>query len=439
MLLKLKASNLIEALDIVSVVEPRSLTAQQNSSAFLFKCGTNADGKPWCSMYSRGEQQVARVEFPLEELEGEGLFTIPAHHIRMWTKVPDDVITFESTTETKADGQAFIVNGRSTSGMKHDHSTYDPRLIATCDKDFEAAKAAGEQTYLPGILREALAEARPFLPGGDKKDVAGDHLNTVQIFDQSNPDWAKGDGHMFCSDSTRAFYFQSSDFEGKGLAIHSRFLGKLTEFLGKCSGPVKLYRSQNMAYASNDKGQIFGWVHETKTHSRFAYLSMARDKYVIIVPKVSILNAIDAAEMVVDAKADRVRLVYTHNNSAAGGGHTLHFTATASSSKFESFPVTTDDKKEEPSLEENFDCNVNLAHFKSLIQDAKGQQVELRVTIINKDESHPRGGALLRTIDNFEMYANGKLVTISDKPEPGTTSRETIYTCKVTRCMSSMV
>lgn len=451
--LKLKASKLIEALDIVKTVKPRSLTAQQDSSAYLFKVDTNKsadpnkDGKPWCWIYSRGEQQVARAEFQLEELEGEGLFTIPSHHIDMWSMVPEDEITFESSTETKADGNAFIVKGSSSSGMKHEHSSYDPRLIATCDKDFQSAvegakdTPAGKYTWLPGILKEALGEANPFLPSADKKDSGGEHLNTVQIFDESNEAWAKGNGHMFCSDRTRAFYFQASDFEGKGLAVHSKFLGKLGEFLSKCSGPVKIYQSTNMSYAANDKDQIFGWVHDVKLHDRWRYVPPSRDKYVLLVPKVTILNAIEATSKVVDEKQDRVKLIYTHNNTAVpGAGHTLQFVANSSSSKFESFPVSAEDKdKETPSLAENFDCFVDLGHFKSLIGDAKGNQVELRVTIIAKDETHPKGGALLRTIDTFDIYGNGKLVSVSDKPEPGATTRETAYTCKVTRCMSSMV
>jgi hypothetical protein len=441
MKLKMKAANLIDALDIVGVVEARSLTAQQNSSAYLFKCEVRGE-EPWCSIYSRGSNQVARVEFKLEELDGPGdMFTIPTHHINMWKKVPDDDITFESSTETKTDGSAFVVKASSTSGMKHEHTSYDPRLIATLDKDFEDAKEAAKALpetsyqYYPGILKEALGEASPFLPKGDKKDVAGDHLNTVQIFDESNPEWAKGNGHMFCSDTTRAFYFQAADFESKGFTVHSSHIPKLTEFLGKCSGRVKIYRSEHMAYAVSGKGEVFGWVHQVKTHDRWRYVGLSRDKYVILIPKVTLLNAIDAT---VESHVDRVKLVYTHNNGAAGGGHTIHFTAAASSNKFESFPVQTFDKEGEPSLEENFEFFVNLDHFKSLFSDAKAQRIELRVTIINKDDSHPKGGALFRTIDEFQMFSNGKLFSISDKPEPGTTSKETAYPCKVTRCMSSM-
>ncbi len=106
MQLKFQAAKLIEALDFVSIVEPRALTAQQNSAAFLFNCKTDDAGKPVCHVYSRGKEQVSRATFPLIELEGEGLFTMPSKHVDIIRKVPDDEITLESRTQTKTDGEA---------------------------------------------------------------------------------------------------------------------------------------------------------------------------------------------------------------------------------------------------------------------------------------------------------------------------------------------
>ncbi len=444
MQLKFKAAKLIEAVDFISTVEPRALTAQQNSGAYLFNCKT-VEGKPYCYVYSRSENQVARAGFDLDEMEGEGQFTLPHKHVAMIKKVPDDDIVLESTSENKTDGEAFVVTVRSSSGTKYDHTTVDPRLIAPCDKEFstakeaskEAATAAGKSVdgvaYPVGVLREALGFARPFLPPPDKKDNVPEHFNTIQIFDQSNTEWAKGDGTLFCSDASRAFYFESEDFKDKGFTIHLKHVQKLVDFLGKCQQGVKFIHGANMTFAINtdkdgaDRDQIFGWNHQTKTHTRYAYYSLGRDKYVLIVPKSTLLNSLDQAEILIDQKTDRVKLVYTHNNTGAGG-HTVHFASSESAGRIETFPVPTKDKDGEPSLPEDFDCFVNLGHFKSLIQDCTGNEVELRLSPIEKTESRPRGGAMLRTIDNIKFDANYKIAT-GDTPVK--------FQCKVTRFMPS--
>ena len=446
MKLTFKGQKLIEALSFVGIVEPRALTAQQNSAAYLFNCKVE-NGKPVCRVYSRGGEQVARAGFELEELEGEGLFTLPSKHADLIREIPDDMITIESKTENKSDGEAFVVSLRSTSGTKYEHSTYDPRLISPCDKDFEAALKNGAVTYNVGILRESLSLAAPFLPGAEKKGDIGEHFNTIQIFDPSNPEWAKGDGHLFCSDASRAFYFESEELKGKGFTIHQRHVSKLADFLGKCDG-VHIYRGTNLSFAVNvrrekvkdaegketgeihevEGDQLFAWNHETKTHSRFAYYSLSRDKYVILAPKSTLLKALNQAKILIDQKQDRVKFYYTHKNDALGGTHTVHFGTMESAGKVESFFVPTLDKPGDPTTEEkDFDCFVNLDNFKSIIERAVGNVVELRLSPIPKDDAR-RGGAMLRTIDEVPFDANGKVAT-------GETPVR--FKCKVTRFMPS--
>jgi hypothetical protein len=455
MQLKFKASKLIEALDFVSIVDPRALTAQQNSAAYLFNCSRDKDGNPVCRIYSRGPDQVARAGFELDELDGEGLFTMPSTHVSMLREIPDDTVTIEARTENKTDGEAFVVAVRSTSGTKYEHTTYDPRLISPCDKDFEAALKSTPVEYNVGVLREALNMAKPFLPGTDKKGDVAEHFNTIQIFDQSNPDWAKGDGNLFCSDASRAFYFEFDDFKNKGFTIHMRHVGKLADFLGKCEG-VRIYHGPNqLNFAVNvvtvktkdaegkeqtemvNGDQIFCWNANIKTHTRYAYYALTRDKYVIIAPKSTLLKALKQAQILIDQKQDRVKLYYTHKNDQTGG-HTIHFGTSESAGKIESFLVTTDDKKDgagnviEPSLEEDFDCYVNLDNFRSIIQDAIGNLVELRISPIQKDDVR-RGGAMLRTIDEIPFDAAGKIVSMGDG------SGTVRFKCKVTRFMPSTI
>jgi hypothetical protein len=434
MQLKFQAAKLIEALDFVKIVDPRGLTAQQNSAAFLFNCGTDKEGKPVCHIYSRGKEQVARATFPLTELDGEGLFTMPNNHIEMVRLIPDDEVTITSRTEMKPDGEAYVVSLASSSGSKYQHTTFDPRLIAPCDRDFEAAAKSPSVSYDVGLLHYALSMGENFLPGPDKKDSVGEQFHTIQIFDDSNPDWAKGDGSVFCSDASRAFFFECADLKGKGFSIHGDHVGKLQAFLSKCEG-VKIYRGDmffavNTDKEGNEKPQIFGWNPRVKTHTRYAYYSPGRDKYVLAIPKASLLNALKQAEILIDQKQERVKIIYKH------AARTIQFGSSESAGTVESFPVTTHDKDGDPTTqEEDFECSVSLKSFRSIISDAVGHHIELRISPIPKDDSRPRGGAMIRTIDDVKLDANGKVVVLSEKGEASGTPK---FQCKVTRFMPSM-
>lgn len=434
MKLTVRPSKLIEALDFVSSVQPRALSAQQNSSAYLFNCKRERNGRPIGHVYSRGLSRVARAGFELEELQGEGLFTIPTKHIDVIKKCSDD-ITIEASVD---DDEAFTVTLTSPSGMKYESQTFDPRLVTSCDRDLEAAKRNGGIEYHSGLLREALSRARVFFP--EDRHVPA-HFQTVQVFDQSKPDWAKGDGVLFCSDCSRAFYFQTEDFGNKGLAIPTRQVPLIEDFLSRCPGTT-IYRGRDMSFAVNasrthEKDQVVGWNHETAMHARYAYYSLTRDKYVIIAPKRELLGALDQVETLHDPNNDRVRLVYTHHDPQTGG-HTIHFISGESAGQIESSHVSTDDKKDhsgnivEPSLEEDFNCLVNLDNFRSIIADTVDNFVELRISPIVKDESHPRGGAMLRTIEEIQFDDSGKVL---HRNGSGTST----FKCKVTRFMPSSV
>lgn len=456
MQLTFKASSLIEALDYVSIVEPRALSPQQSSTAFLFNCSRDRNGEPICRIYSRSDNQVARAAFPLIELEGEGLFTVPSKHIALIKSVPDDTVTI-NYTETKEDGEGWRVTLHSTSGTKYDHTTYNPKLLAPCEKDYDAAvtayKEGGKepQKFNVGVLREALAKAKSFLPGPDRRGDVPEHFNTIQLFDQSNPEWAKGDGVLFCSDHTRAFFFEfeHEEFKNQGFTVHARHVGKLVEFFGKCD-KIHIYRGQNLSFAVNvitqkvkgadgkdqdvdvEGDQLFAWNHDLKTHSRYMYYGLNRDKYVIMAPKATLLSSLNQAEILIDQKQDRVKLYYTAKHDRTQG-HTLHFGTSESAGNVESFTVTTTDKPNSPEVspDENFSCFVNLTAFKSIIQEAGGHEIELRISPIPPgDPRAPKGGAMLRTLEVARFTPAGKLITSS---EDGAAK----YTCKVTRFMPS--
>jgi len=428
-------SKLIEALDFVSIVKPRSLTAQEDSGAYLFRCARERNGRPLGYVYSRSHQHVARAGFNLEDLSGEGLLTMPARHVSILKSksVTEGFVTVTFRTLQKADGDSFCTSVSSDGRVIYNYChAIDPRLISPCDKDFAAACANRGTTYNARVLRAGIHKARAFLPPEGAKDVA-EYYKTLQIFDASRSEWAKGNGVLFCSDASRAFYFEHETLRDKGLAIHLAHVPILQDFLRRCEG-LTIYRGQRLSFAKNEsthheKDQILGWVHDAATHPRFAHYGLSRDKYVIIAPRAKLLEALNQARPLVARNRDRVKLCYTHKHPQTGG-HTIHFEVHDSAGRAESVFVTTEDKRGpdgttiELSLEEDFECHVPFANFRSVIEDAADDFVELRIAPIPKDESCPRGGAMLRTIEEIEIAG--------DEAVNGTR-------CKVTRFTPSVL
>jgi hypothetical protein len=426
MQIKLKAASLNEALSIVSIVDPRPVAGQQNSAVYLFHCFNNPeqDGKPWCHLYSCNEQQTARAGFELDEMDEEGDFTFQVQPIQIWRDYPEDVLTIKAVS-AQGENQASIAV-TSTSGNDYDHLAFDPRRVIRGDKEYADAVKNGKVEFNVGVLREALSLSQSFLPKNSDK-ATQEHLNTVQIFDKSKPEWEPGNGHMFCADGFRVFDFSTNLFEDKGFTLHSAHLGKLGNFLGKCSGQVAIYKTKNKAFVVNgEKDQLFGWNHEVKTHERYGTYPTSLDKWVFRIERGTLLKAISATALALDNKNDqRVRLVYSHERGL------LHIAAHESSGKFKSLSVICNEPHGVDHFAKDFEFNVELGNFRSIIQDIKSPEVELRISPMPP----PRTGVMLRTFEDLILDANGKVFSVSDKSEGEAGVK---YKCQVTRFMTSM-
>jgi hypothetical protein len=426
MQIKLKAASLNEALSIVSIVDPRPVAGQQNSAVYLFHCFNNPDkdNKPWCHLYSCNEQQTARAGFELDEMDEEGDFTFQVQPIQIWKDYPEDVLTIKALS-AQGENQASI-SVTSTSGNDYDHLAFDPRRVSRGDKEFEDAVKGGKVEFNVGVLREALSLASSFLPSSSAKNVE-EHHNTVQIFDKSKPEWEPGNGHMFCADGFRVFDFSTNLFEDKGFSLHGAHLSKLANFLGKCSGQIALYKTKNKAFVVNgDKDQLFGWVHDLKTHSRYGTYPTSLDKWIFRIERGTLLKAISATSLSLDnTKDQRVRLVYNHEKQL------LHIAAHESAGKFKSLSVICNEPHGVDHFAKDFEFSVELGNFKSLIQDVQSPEIELRISPMPP----PRTGAMLRTFEDLILDANGKVFSVSDKSEAETGVK---YKCQVTRFMTSM-
>jgi hypothetical protein len=411
---KVKAEDLNDALGSVSIVPPRPVT-QSGQAGYLFVVRGET-----CSVYSRDAQHVARATFPVFDVEGEGPFIYPAAYVSAFQFVGED-ISFEVSSE----GDNHLIKYTTGSNANAERSSFDPALMTACDKDLEDAQDARE--FPAPILRTALGFAKPFLA----KDAArtDEHWKTLQVFDASKPEWEKGNGYLFASDGTQALFFQCQALIGKGIAVHGQHLGALGAFLGKAGGGMVTVRTgKNMIFMTDNKGRVLGWTHHSKTHTKFSYYSLKQDKIVLALPVDLILKALKYTRAELDAKKDRIRIVFDHTDS------TVHFQVSDGSSKAASFRVPV--RVSQNDVNEGFSYYVNINQFLDLFDGMQGKQVAFRVTILPAGPNRPKGGAAFRTIDEFWLDNDGRVVIGGGADQ--TEKPEGAHQCTVTRFMPSM-
>lgn len=415
MKLKLQAKDLSAALDIAGIVSPKPVTAQ-GGAGFLFVVSGGS-----CYIHSRDSQHQARVEVPAEDIEGEGSFIFPADKIGS-LKYVGGWVEFECGHDTEDD--RFWVRYRTQKGANADRATIDPRLMQPLDEAL--GKATHTATYPAAILREGLNQAKNFLA---KDGRAAENFKTLQIFDASQEKWAKGDGHLFAADGVRACYFFCEAFCGKGLNIHGQHLGPIMAFLAKSSGDVDIKIGDGVTFAINANNQVLGWAHHVKQHEKFSYYPYSWDGFILRAPKDLLLNALRYVRAGLDAKRDKIRITYTHSDNQ------MSFITSEGSGKDASEPVTVTPIVDaergggELGASADFAVNVNIDMLLDVIEPLKANEVELRVTIVPAKEGR-KEAHLLRTIDEFWLDSNGKLLI-----SPGDSTKA--FACRVTRFMPS--
>jgi len=395
-------ANLVEALDLVSIVPPKSNGAQ----GYLFVV---KDGK--CSIYSRDTACVARSQFTLRDSDGDGSFVYPAEYIGAlkFLASTSDTCEFEATQEE----EKFTVRYRASSGAKAERGSYDPKLFEIIDQDLNEAEESS--VFLPGVLREAIAQAKPFLAAKDNTDEA---CKGVQVLDASKPEYAKGDGYLFVSDGTRVIYFRSSAFLGKNLDIHSQHLSQLVNFLGRTDDAITLRKGKHMTFAVDKNGNTFGWPKHSKGHPKFGYYSTSKEQFVLTMPKVRIMNALQHIRSELDKDNEKIKISFDPER------RTLLFELSAGSAKVEGIPIQITVKQGDPTP---WSFSINNAHFLDLVNSIKGHEVELRVCVVPAGGDRRADMAMFRTIETFNLDASGKVVI-----EP-----TEAFECQVTRYVSS--
>jgi hypothetical protein len=407
---KVSATLLNDALDTVSVVAPRAITPQGNTGYLFVVSGET------CRVYSQDALRVARASFPISEVEGEGPFIYPSQHIGAF-KFADGDISFTAVSDGDSHHVSYDIGG----GAGTHRTTLDPKLLATCDRDIEAA--TNERQFPVALLRESMSMSRPFM--AEAKDTrVEEHYKTFQIFDGSTEALAKADGNLYASNGLQAFFFHCDAFKGKGLSVHGQHLPLLASFLARCEGDVTFKDSANKTFAIDSKGHVLGWTHHKKMYERFSYYGLKLDKIVLAVPKARALNSLRYTKSEMDSKRDKIRIHFDAENS------TLRFAVIEGDSKSTSPSV---DVRAVSSDNKDVTTNVNIEHLIELFEGSKAEEVELRVAVIPAGDNRPKDSVMFRTIDEFWLNGEGKVVGGSSIPEGK--EPEGAYRCKVTRFM----
>ncbi len=417
MKIRMSLANLNEALGFASTVKPSD---KAGLSAFLF---TVSDGR--CYIHSEDAADYVRTEVQVTSIEGAddgGSFVYPADRVDA-LKYLDGWIEIESGE----DGGRHWINYRTEGGAKANRSTYNPRSFNTMDSAI--AEAASEYVYPTILLKEGLAVTDPYTAPNPSDDES--QLSCVQIFDKTQPDWAKGDGTMYAADGNRACYFHCPDFAGKGISIQSKHIPRLASFLNKCQSRVKVKVGKTMTFVIDQvpdaqggvrDGAVFGWVLHSKLHQRYKYHPSKFDKFRLRVPRDYVLKTLKyiKSEMK-DANRDKIRVVYSKPD--------LKFLGSVNKEMTESVAVGCSPQALEDGLEsgDEFAANVDVKALIGLFEASREQDVELRVAFLEDGKK-----AFFRTVGKAVIGDSGKTyISAADAKEP-------TYECLVTHFTTSM-
>ena len=409
---KVQPAALNAALDVVKIVEPRPFTPQ-GASGFLFVVRKDADGKDLCFIYSRDETRMARAYCEISDVQGEGAFILPGSIDSF--KFVENPITFTADCVDDVYTVKYDLGG----GAGAERPSFDPRYIGPFDKKLD--EATGDKDFPSSILLQALDMATAF--AADPKDTQKEeHFKTYQIFDDTNEAWAKGDGTLFAANGTCAFFFSCEAFKGHGFQIYGGHLPKLMQFLARASGKVTVKSCPGMTFVVDGNGSVLGYSQVMAAHTKYA--RHKTDHIILEISKKMATNAIKYMQTEMKGKEDKISFAYDHAEQ------TIRFRL-LDNVKAASVPVPV--KSKEGSQERDAAFNMSANQLLSLFEKTKAEGVEFRICVLPATETHKKERAMFRTVDEFWLDNEGKVVggsgIAADKRPEGA------FKCFVTRFM----
>jgi len=426
---KLSKADLIGALGIVSIVPPRPISPQsQGGAGYLFLV---RDGR--CFIYSGGDSlHDSRVDIAVESSEDipeeGGKFIFPSDKIGSIEHHRGESIEFEAGHDK--DDNRYWVKYRTDLGAGAEWNTHNPALIIPFDDALNAAEDT-EQAYPSVLLQEAISMAKPYL--AKPTDTRAPKVyHSMQLFDDSKPEWKRGDGVLFAADQIRACWVEAEIFKGKGLSVHGQHLPFVTAFLSKCEGEVKVRQGASKTYAIGPHGdghRVLGWARHVEQHAKFDKWPLKLDTHILRANKDHVAQALRGTRAALDKRQDKIRLVYKVKTEQTGKPGIMFLLSEgagrAVSDLVDVEPVEVGGAGLKGATDD-FAYNFNVDHLLGLVDPLRSHEFNLRIAIIPKNDKR-KETQFLRTIDEFWIDKACQIVV------PGDAEKASAFQCRVTR------
>lgn len=420
---KVRAADINNAVQVVEIVKPRSVD-KTGAAGFLFVVRGETG-----YVYSSDSQHTARASFPVTDVEGEGPFVYPAESIKSLTSFSEGELSFDVCTD---EGSYMIKYSAMDGNAWEERPSFDPRILQTCDKQLEEAQSGC--TFSVQLLKEALSQASPFSDASSPERAVHIFDKDLEVDDPKHPGQKikpceAGDGTLFSTTGRVAFFFYSDVFKDRHMTISSAHVGLLQSFLSKARGTVEVKTGKNMTFAVDSQGRVFGWTHSNAAAAtqKYAYYGLNLDTHIFTVSKTPILSALGHVEKILGSDRDKVKLTYNADTEE------FQFHVVEGQGKGQSWPIPVTPDDATKTKHQSFAVSLSAENFTSLFSGCKSNEVMLRVRHMPVDDKNPKEQGMFRSIDEFILDENGKVVGGSGAKVPdGTVS------CRVTRFLASM-
>ena len=252
------AKALWKAIAAVAIFEPPAITPD-GESGFLVVVAKDAG-----YVYNRDGFRVLRARFPLLVVETEGIFILPAAHVRGFFHLAEagsEALSFTARTlivegplprNAHQSLDEHHVEFVSSGGARAIQRTYAPGLMGTCDRSFSAATTG--HVYSAALLREAITVTLPCVAGNRQADP---NFAVLQALGRG-----AGNGVVYASDGRSTVHFAADDFRDKGFVVHRDSLRHLATFLRSADETVEVRSSETHTFVLSGD-HLFGWArHE---------------------------------------------------------------------------------------------------------------------------------------------------------------------------------
>jgi hypothetical protein len=411
---------LTNALRIAELVKPLGVT-EHGAAGYLFDVGGGV-----CRVRGRTGDTAVSAAVPARGVEGEGQFAFPVNHVESLKLRPGQaagVISFQAYAVDDTRYVRYATSG----GISAQRSTFDPALLTPMGKPL--AESTNPRRYKSAILSQALTMAQPFMVGATtpKDDhEKRENRNAPPAHKVANIHEARWDGTLFATNGHERFAFYCDDFTGKVAQFPADRFRLLLSFLRWCGPEVELRDGKEMNFAVSGDGQrAVGWTRRSSPILECKLLPSSWYRVVLRVPREAALEQLKQLRAEIEKQSqrkgwDKTRIRY------ASATRRLHLEVVDGGTAT-SAPIPVE--LAEGSEDFDYEYNISATYLMDLLDRLHTVHAELGMLPM-AEHGVPQGGAVFRTVDEFLLDRNGKVVGgRGAAPDPAIG----VFQCKVLR------